>query len=91
MRRKIHKPISVFLVVLLLLLPTACNQQTENKTPATTQTQHIVGSKNSDKYHYPSCKWAKKIKHDNLVTFSSAEKAKSAGYKPCQTCNPPKQ
>ena len=28
-----------------------------------------VGSKNSDKYHTPSCKYAKKIKAENLVCY----------------------
>lgn len=48
-----------------------------------------VGSKKSDKYHYPDCKWAKKIKPENLVTFKSAEEALKAGYVPCKVCRPP--
>ncbi len=50
-----------------------------------------VGSKKSDKYHYPSCKWAQKIKPENLVTFTSAEEALKAGYVPCKVCRPPMQ
>ena len=46
-------------------------------------------SKGSDKYHYPSCKWAQKIKPDNLVRFSSTEQAAKAGYAPCKVCKPP--
>jgi len=48
-----------------------------------------VGSKKSDKYHYPSCKWAQKIKPANLVTFKSAQEAFKAGYVPCKVCRPP--
>jgi micrococcal nuclease len=48
-----------------------------------------VGSSKSDKYHYPSCQWAKKIKPDNLVTFKSAKEAQDAGYVPCKVCKPP--
>jgi methylphosphotriester-DNA--protein-cysteine methyltransferase len=48
-----------------------------------------VGSKKSDKYHYPSCKWAQKIKPENLVTFTSAQEAIKAGYVPCKVCRPP--
>jgi micrococcal nuclease len=48
-----------------------------------------VGSKKSDKYHYPSCKWAQKIKPENLVIFTSAEEALKAGYVPCKVCRPP--
>ena len=47
-----------------------------------------VGSKNSDKYHKPSCVWAKKIKLENLVCFSSKEEAEDKGYKPCSVCKP---
>lgn len=48
-----------------------------------------VGSKKSNKYHYPSCRWAKKIKPYNLVTFQSAKEAQEAGYIPCKVCRPP--
>ena len=48
-----------------------------------------VGSSKSDKYHYPSCQWAKKISPANLVTFKSAKEAKEAGYVPCKVCRPP--
>lgn len=48
-----------------------------------------VGSKKSNKYHYPTCKWAKKISPDNLVTFASASDALAKGYVPCKVCKPP--
>jgi len=48
-----------------------------------------VGSKNSNKYHYPDCKWAKKISSKNLVTFKTAKEALAAGYVPCKVCKPP--
>lgn len=48
-----------------------------------------VGSKKSNKYHYPTCKWAQKIKPENIVTLKSAKDAKAAGYVPCKVCKPP--
>lgn len=48
-----------------------------------------VGSKKSSKYHYPTCKWAQKIKPENLITFKSAKDAQAAGYVPCKVCKPP--
>lgn len=48
-----------------------------------------VGSKKSDKYHYPSCTWAKKISPQNLRTFKTAKEALDAGYIPCKVCKPP--
>lgn len=56
---------------------------------STVSQQQFVGSAKSDKYHYPSCSAAKKIKPANLVTFSSSEDARAQGYVPCKICNPP--
>jgi hypothetical protein len=67
-------------------------------TTATTTTSSVaaavsagpfVGSKKSDKYHYPSCSSAKRISPANLVTFSSSADARSKGYTPCGACRPP--
>jgi len=49
----------------------------------------FVGSSKSDKYHYPSCSAAKKIKPANLVTFSNSAEARAQGYSPCGICHPP--
>ena len=49
----------------------------------------FVGSKKSNKYHYPTCKWAQKINPSNLVKFNSPEEAIKAGYSPCKICKPP--
>lgn len=46
-------------------------------------------SKNSDKYHFPTCKWAQKIAPTNLVKFKSTQDAMKAGFKPCKVCKPP--
>jgi len=46
----------------------------------------FVGSKNSDKYHVPSCRWSKKIKESNQVWFSSSNEAIAKGYEPCAQC-----
>lgn len=45
-----------------------------------------VGSKNSNKYHLPTCRWAKQIKPENLVCFSSVEEATQKGYQPDKNC-----
>ncbi|MDD1749710.1 MAG: nuclease, partial [Methanothrix sp.] len=49
----------------------------------------FVGSTKSDKYHYPECRWAKKISPNNEIWFSSSEDAKSKGYVSCGVCHPP--
>lgn len=47
-----------------------------------------VGSINSDIFHYPNCKWAKKIKEENNIWFESRKEALDNGYTPCKVCNP---
>lgn len=47
-----------------------------------------VGSSESDKYHYPHCRWTSKINDGNLVHFDTVEEAAAAGYSPCGTCHP---
>lgn len=46
----------------------------------------FVGSKNSNKYHLPTCRFAKNIKPENKVCFKSAEDAQQKGYQPDKTC-----
>lgn len=57
--------------------------ETGNTTP---QNCAYVGSKNSNKYHLPTCRWAKQIKPENRVCFSSEDEAKSRGYLPDKNC-----
>jgi len=59
------------------------------KQPEANVAGKYVGSKTSNKYHYPDCKWAKTIAPERLITFKSVEEAKKAGYKPCPVCKPP--
>ena len=47
-----------------------------------------VGHKNSKKFHYPECKWAKKMKPENQVWFNNREEAVNKGYIPCKVCRP---
>jgi hypothetical protein len=45
-----------------------------------------VGSKNSNKYHLPTCRYAQNIKSENLVCFISKEDAEKRGYQPDSNC-----
>jgi hypothetical protein len=49
---------------------------------------NYVGSMKSDKYHFCSCEWARRISPANLVCFMSADEAASSGYVPCKVCRP---
>lgn len=57
--------------------------QTQVKTEGT-----YVGSVDSDKYHNPTCRWAKKISADNQIWFDTIDEAHQAGYKACGVCSP---
>lgn len=49
----------------------------------------LVGPTKSDKYHYPTSRWAEKILPENQIRFSSSEEAMAAGYVPCGVCHSP--
>lgn len=53
------------------------------------QATEFWGSVKSNKYHYPTCSSAQRIKPGNLVVFSSPNDARMAGYIPCKVCRPP--
>lgn len=74
-RLKLSYLLAVFLVLFLVLTPALSGQ--------------FCASTKSSKYHYPSCRWAKKIKPGNKIVFASAQKARQAGYQPCKVCSPP--
>ena len=76
------------LAISLLLVGCGASEVT---SPAVADTHTYVGSSGSDKYHYPSCTSAKKIKETNQVWFSDVAEAKSVGYVPCKVCKPPTQ
>ncbi|HPX94148.1 MAG TPA: hypothetical protein PLF30_01180 [Candidatus Moranbacteria bacterium] len=43
----------------------------------------FVASKNSDKYHIPTCQWAKRIKPENTVCYDSVQEAEAAKKQKC--------
>lgn len=64
----------------------ASTNEPSKSLPASPKNCPFVGSKNSDKYYPPDCQWAKRIKPENLVCFSSAEEAHQKGYQPAKSC-----
>lgn len=46
----------------------------------------VVGSRNGEVYHLPTCRHAARIAPGNLTTFASAAEARAAGRRPCQVC-----
>lgn len=48
----------------------------------------LVGSSGSKKYHLPECRYAAKIRAENIVHFADEEEARKQGYQPCRVCFP---
>jgi len=69
-------------------LPIVPDKQTTPLVKPTTATYKFVASKNSKVFHKPDCRWAKRIKPGNLVTYSTRNKAIEAGKRPCKFCKP---
>lgn len=69
--------------------PSTPSTSNTSSTPSVGHTSGTyIASKESDKYHKPTCRHAKKITADNEIWFVSAEEAATAGYSPCGTCKP---
>ena len=64
----------------------ANNQPINNLAAVENKNCAYVGSKNSTKYHLPTCRYAKTIKPENLACFSSVEDAVKRGYQPDSNC-----
>lgn len=64
----------------------AMQPEPEPAPAPTEQKTGYVGSIDSDKYHSPGCRWAKKILPENEIWFATKEDAVAAGYSPCGTC-----
>lgn len=62
---------------------------TDPKTAKAPAPVTYVGSSTSNKYHYPDCKYAARIKPYKLRTFHSVKEAREKGYIPCPHCMPP--
>lgn len=46
----------------------------------------VVASREGEKYHWPWCSGAKRIKETNKIFFASPEEARKAGYTPAANC-----
>lgn len=57
-------------------------------TSSSSSSGSYIASTNSNKFHYPNCRWGSKISDKNRVTFNSRSDAISQGYEPCKVCQP---
>ena len=52
---------------------------------------YFVANRNSDVYHAPECKWAKRIKPENSVKFDNDREAETQNFLPCRSCKPDRE
>ncbi len=46
----------------------------------------VVGSKTGDKYHFPWCSGALRMKETSKIFFKNSDEARKAGYTPAANC-----
>ncbi len=57
-------------------------------TPAAEPMPPYVASSERDRFHVPSCRWARRIRQEHRLVFEHREDAIAEGYVPCGTCSP---
>jgi flagellar biosynthesis protein FlhF len=80
------------------MLPTARDDSVRGERPGDdrhgiapsgrTTSARFVANRNSELYHLPGCKWVRKIKPDNLISFATVAEAESRRFLPCRNCGP---
>jgi hypothetical protein len=70
-------------------IPPAAPAEAAAPQPKSEAEVEFVGSKTSNKYHDPTCKWAKEIVPWKVIKFKSAQEAQEHHYIPCPLCKPP--
>ena len=53
-------------------------------------TGELVGVKGTSAYHRDNCQFVKKATSTQLIFLGNLESTAILGYRPCATCNPPK-
>jgi endonuclease YncB( thermonuclease family) len=64
------------------------SQTTAQPEQSSDTSGNYAGSKESNKYHLPSCRYAEKITTENRIWFQTKEGAQVHGYEPCGVCKP---
>jgi len=94
--RPSHLPTQTIINPSVSTYPRTQNQRPVSSQPvqiyppssSSTSSGSVLASRIRFIYHRPSCEWANKISHRNLVTFRSVAEAKQRGYRACRMCRP---
>ena len=66
--------------------PADPSKAVEKKAEADPRDEAVVTSTGGKVYHREDCRWAKRIKPENLKKFKSGHEAELEGLRPCKVC-----
>lgn len=84
-------PIIVGIAVCILIISIIYSYKTEEGeriSRSQISEYKYVASALREPFHYPTCRWAKKISPENLIAFKSRQEALDSGRRPCKVCRP---
>ena len=67
---------------------TASEKRTKPGDTSARAEYKYVASQSSKVFHKPECRWATRIKPENLVGYNSKDEVIKAGKRPCKQCKP---
>lgn len=79
---------ALVVIAAYLVWPTKTTREGAPITQSQIAEYAYVASVNSEVFHQPNCRWAKKISPRNLVGFKTREEAIKSGRRPCKVCKP---
>ena len=79
------EPVEILLPEVLTQVSSVSINTATGPSGASNRGQYVA-SKNSNKYHLPSCSGAKRISEANKIWFASKEEAEGQGYTPAGNC-----
>ncbi len=60
----------------------------EETTPSPGRAPRYLASTESDKFHNPTCRWARQIRQEHRIELFNRQEALARGLIPCKTCDP---
>ena len=70
-------------------VPVETTRKRVEETKASSSYNTYAYSAKSDKFHYPSCRYAKQINSENYCEYTGTRQGMlDKGYQPCKNCNP---
>ena len=83
------KTITQIVLIAALLFAGACSKAKHSSAAGdAARSKPYVASVRRDPFHKSSCRWAKKIRAENLVGYDTRQQAVEDDHRPCKVCQP---